>query len=210
MYASPTRRRHDGARFRSRLPADRAVARQPPGAAPYGRAGAHDEIDGGGDDDGAEHVGEQALAERQFAEAIRLEVGVRDLEGHPEREREVREVAQARRLGAAELDAALGWGVVELGVAQRVDGVHNDPGEGDGDHAQRCQQDLFGSVALGRLAKHDPDRREARDRRRLDEQIRDRPGGIDAHGGARGGHSVARPDCHPHPGRLKVLGGCGW
>ena len=80
--------------------------------------------------------------------------GVGHLEGHPDSQRQVREVGVVGGF-AAEVDPALGLAVVEPRVAQDMDRVHRRPRERDAPYGQRGEQAAGGSGSVARLRKRE-------------------------------------------------------
>ena len=89
------------------------------------------------------------------AHASCRQAGVRHLERHPDRQRQVREVAVVGGL-AAEVDAALGLAVVEARVAEGVHRVHRRPRERDAHHGQQRQQAAIRSGRGAGLREREP------------------------------------------------------
>ena len=99
------------------------------------------------------------MAQRQAPELRGLEVGVGDLEGHADREREIAEVRVRRTGGSVELDPTLttvGRAVVEAGVLQREDRVHQQPRDDDRSGSDAHLDVLH--MAMRVVALHDRDR----------------------------------------------------
>src|SRR4051794_544668 len=110
--------------------------------------------DGDSDDHRSEDVGEQRVAQRGAADALGGDVGVRDLERHPDRQGEVGEVHVVRGL-AMEVDPALRRAVVVPRVAQEIDGVHRHPGQRDAPDGERGQQAALGRPSVTRLPERE-------------------------------------------------------
>lgn len=99
------------------------------------------DVDAEGDDGGIEDEGDHAMEKGQTTHGARAHAGIGRLASHANDEREVGEIQVVGAGSARELEAAawfLGAGfraIVEMRIPQSEEGMHEDPGLGDGEDA---------------------------------------------------------------------------
>jgi len=74
------------------------------------------------------------MLQRRRPELASLKIGVGDLIGHADRERDISEIDVGRRFGLVKTDSpdpALGAGVIQPGIAQREHGMYGKPANDD-------------------------------------------------------------------------------
>ena len=133
------------------------------------------------------------------ADRLGLNVGVGDLEGHPDRERQVGEVGVVGRAGAVEVDSPGGARVVEPRVLQGEYRMDERPGNEHGTKSEACQQVLPVSAGTAGPEQNHPDGDQAGDRRAEHHQVSLVPAGILPFGVGLGRLRVEPPYRGPHP-----------
>ncbi|MPM65739.1 hypothetical protein SDC9_112640 [bioreactor metagenome] len=132
------------------------------GAGSEARGDRGDEVDRRGQDHRAEQVTEQGVAQHRTADRLAGDVGVADLVGHPQGEGQVGEVLVVGVLVLVEVDSSVAV-VVEAGVADGEQDVHQHPGGGDAEHAESGLDDRRDAL-LGARGQQDADPDQARHR----------------------------------------------
>ena len=133
------------------------------------------------------------------ADRLGLNVGVGDLEGHPDRERQVGEVGVVGRAGAVEVDSPGGARVVEPRVLQGEHRMDERPGNEHGTKSEACQQVLPVSAGTAGPEQNHPDGDQAGDRRAEYHQVSLVTAGIFPSGVGLGRLRVELPYRGPQP-----------
>ena len=120
-----------------------------------------DGADGDREDSGSEDVREQGMVEGNAAQALSGEIGIRNLEGHPDRQSEIREVPVVGHL-VMEVDPAFRRAVVEPRVAKDKHGVHRRPCKRDAPEGERRQKAAPRSAGVACLPERERHRDKAR------------------------------------------------
>jgi hypothetical protein len=93
-----------------------------------------------------------------------FDVGVRDLEGHADREGQVGEVAVLRGVGFVEVDPSGPAGVVQARISEGEHGMDKGPGHGHRYQRETGLEVLQAPVRMAGSDQHDPDGDQAGDR----------------------------------------------
>lgn len=162
-----------------------------------GKSGDH--VDCGGENDGAEEVRQQRMAQCCSPNLVGLQIGIGDLKGHPDSECKVGKFEVGGFVVLIEIDTAVSIAVVQAGVAEGEKGMDEEPRQNNAGDGKSGEEIFATAVSVFGLNEYEGHRSKARGAGKHQKYIAGAAAGVFPSGMMRCACGVESAHAEPHP-----------